>query len=92
MTVPSTPSTTGNIMPRPLPPTASSEEHFTGLTAREISNLSSSQLVDIIRAVRLPVLRDEVLESMASYDRKSLERLVLATQRCRENKPYMEVH
>ena len=53
------------------------------LTSREVSELNSDQLVDIVRKLRLPVLRDENLESMASYDRKSLEQLVLATQRCR---------
>jgi len=53
------------------------------LTAREISELSSDQLVDIVRKLRLTVVRDENLESMASYDRKSLEQLVLSTQRCR---------
>lgn len=53
------------------------------LTAREISELSSDQLVDIVRKLRLPIVRDEILESIASYDRNSLEQLVLSTQRCR---------
>ncbi len=64
----------------PRPPVE--ESRIADLSPGQISRLDSDQLVDIIRAVRLPVLRQDALESMPGYDRATLERLVFLTQRC----------
>lgn len=66
------------------PKIESCEVAVAGLTSAEISSMSRAQLVETIRMVRMPVLRDEVNLALAAYERDTLERLVFLTQRyCR---------
>ena len=58
------------------------DERIAYLTDREIAHMSRDQLVDTIRAARLPVIRKGVNRTLPHYDRETLERLVFLTRRC----------
>lgn len=58
------------------------EERIAHMTDDEITRMSRDQLVDRIRAARLPVIRKDVNRALPHYDRETLERLVFLIRRC----------
>ena len=65
-------------------PVASAEERVARLCDQEISRMSSDELVELIRSVRMPALREDVNRTLPAYARSTLERLVHLTRRyCR---------
>ena len=59
------------------------DEHaIADLSSDQISNMGSSELAEIVRSIRGPMLRDEIRQRLETYDREALERMVHQSQRC----------
>ena len=58
------------------------------LSPVQISRMTCEELVRIIRAARLPLVRPEIDEHLEFYDRPTLERLVYLARRCCRNRRF----
>ena len=58
------------------------------LSPVQISRMTCDELVRIIRAARLPLVRPEIDDHLKFYDRPTLERLVYFARRCCRNRGF----
>lgn len=52
------------------------------LSSVQISRMTCDELIRVVRATQLPLLRPETDEHLEFYDRPTLERLVYLVRRC----------
>ncbi|QDT91519.1 hypothetical protein Pan161_31780 [Gimesia algae] len=58
------------------------------LSATQISRMTCADLIRLIRAVKMPLLYNDISKHLEYYDRKTLERLVYLSRRCCRNQGY----
>jgi hypothetical protein len=79
---------------RHRPPNSSSDEDaldkiaIAEISPIQISQMTCNEMVRVIRAAKMPLLRKDVSEHLELYDRDTLERLVYLARRCCRNQGY----
>jgi len=58
------------------------------ISPTQVSQMTCNEMVQVIRAAKMPLLRKDVSEHLESYDRETLERLVYLARRCCRNQGY----
>lgn len=71
-------------VPRPYHADALNKAAVAELSPAQIDGMSRADMVRVIRAARMPLLRPDVEQHLEEYDRATLQRLVyLARRTCR---------